>query len=305
MQGWMHEKHLDLDAESFIESYEACSDWIQGRLRLYGQGIKNKDLEDAINSSKDISLNHLLDANGGIIKIAHFFPPDVAEEMRRVVQTVPDGAWSETAGVLDASGINIDHHFFSTKSSPLSPLFRLVSLLMPDRDLHTFSAGRYEEGDFISRHDDGAYVSVKTDEGVLECSRDVALVYYLTPGWTGDMGGAFHDLITGQMYTPEFNSVVAFRVPRLHEVTKVTAKARKAGLHRTSLFGWFLLPGRQYELSGSSKLYSKEELVELSDESMSDVEPVEPVSRKDKKKEKGLEKKRGRDRKSAINAMWD
>jgi Rps23 Pro-64 3,4-dihydroxylase Tpa1-like proline 4-hydroxylase len=39
-----------------------------------------------------------------------------------------------------------------------------------------------------------------------------------------------------QEYVPEFNSLIVFRVPRPHEVTKVTAKAPEK---RFSIFGWY------------------------------------------------------------------
>ena len=39
------------------------------------------------------------------------------------------------------------------------------------------------------------------------------------------------------MCRAEFNSLVVFRVPRPHEVSKVTAKAPE---HRFSIFGWWM-----------------------------------------------------------------
>jgi hypothetical protein len=42
---------------------------------------------------------------------------------------------------------------------------------------------------------------------------------------------------------PEFNSLVAFRIPRFHEVTAVTADRA-----RYSIFGWFLTEGVLYDL---------------------------------------------------------
>ena len=44
---------------------------------------------------------------------------------------------------------------------------------------------------------------------------------------------------------PRFNTLVAFRVPRWHAVERVAAGARAP---RLSLFGWFLAPGRLYDL---------------------------------------------------------
>ena len=46
-----------------------------------------------------------------------------------------------------------------------------------------------------------------------------------------------------QVYVPEFNSVIAFRVPRYHEVTHM-----RTNRPRYSVFGWFLQPGQLYEL---------------------------------------------------------
>ncbi len=48
----------------------------------------------------------------------------------------------------------------------------------------------------------------------------------------------------GNEYVPEFNSLVAFKVPRYHQVTAVASSERP----RYSIFGWFLQPGKLYEL---------------------------------------------------------
>jgi Rps23 Pro-64 3,4-dihydroxylase Tpa1-like proline 4-hydroxylase len=49
------------------------------------------------------------------------------------------------------------------------------------------------------------------------------VIYYLTKDWTEANGGVLIDIPTGTRYVPEFNSLVAFRIPRFHEVTAVTA----------------------------------------------------------------------------------
>lgn len=46
-----------------------------------------------------------------------------------------------------------------------------------------------------------------------------------------------------QVYVPEFNSVIAFRVPRYHEVTRMNTNQP-----RFSVFGWYLQPGHLYKL---------------------------------------------------------
>ena len=46
-----------------------------------------------------------------------------------------------------------------------------------------------------------------------------------------------------QVYVPEFNSVIAFRVPRYHQVTRMNTNQP-----RFSVFGWYLQPGQLYKL---------------------------------------------------------
>ena len=46
-----------------------------------------------------------------------------------------------------------------------------------------------------------------------------------------------------QVYVPKFNSVIAFRVPRYHEVTCMNTNQP-----RFSVFGWYLQPGHLYKL---------------------------------------------------------
>jgi Rps23 Pro-64 3,4-dihydroxylase Tpa1-like proline 4-hydroxylase len=64
------------------------------------------------------------------------------------------------------------------------------------------------------------------DDGSMQlCSRNIACIYYLTQGWTAADGGHLVDLEAPggpQQHLPAFNSVVAFRIPRWHEVKPVT-----------------------------------------------------------------------------------
>ena len=81
-------------------------------------------------------------------------------------------------------------------------------------------------------------------------SRDVAVAYYLVDDeWDASVdGGEFLDwgpttekFESPVRHTAKYNRLVAFRVPRWHEVTAVMATRP-----RLSVFGWFLAEGDLY-----------------------------------------------------------
>jgi hypothetical protein len=63
------------------------------------------------------------------------------------------------------------------------------------------------------------------------------------------MGGVLVDCPTGKRFVPEFNSVIAFRIPRFHEVEAV-----KADRPRYSIFGWFLSEELLYDLNTKAEV---------------------------------------------------
>eukprot|EP00879_Flechtneria_rotunda_P029966 GHRR01032441.1.p1 GENE.GHRR01032441.1~~GHRR01032441.1.p1 ORF type:complete len:181 (+),score=69.31 GHRR01032441.1:51-545(+) len=88
------------------------------------------------------------------------------------------------------------------------------------------------------------------DDGSIQlCSRTIACIYYLTKDWQAEYGGELVDLEAHggpKVHVPQYNSVVMFRVPRWHEVRPVIGDRP-----RYSVFGWFLEPGKLYDLNVS------------------------------------------------------
>ena len=189
-------------------------------------------------------LESMLDEGGGIVKISHFFPDFVAEGILEVLEAIPAKHWNVTEAARDPTSNNIAHKFWSSKTATgLEAIFRAIAVLQPGR-LNTFSAGKYEKSNHIEPHDDRAYTDVLVEGNAkIKCSRDIAIIYYLTKDWAASDGGVLVDIPSQRRYVPEFNSLIAFRIPRFHEVTAVTAERA-----RYSIFGWFLTEGILYDL---------------------------------------------------------
>ncbi len=88
---------------------------------------------------------------------------------------------------------------------------------------------RYQPGDYLNVHTDAA-------EGK---NRLFAYVMNLTPGWRVDWGGLLQfidqDGHVAEAYTPAFNALNIFKVPRPHSVSMVTPFA---GGDRLAITGW-------------------------------------------------------------------
>jgi len=121
----------------------------------------------------------------------------------------------------------------------------------------SFHLGRYEEGDFLAAQDDAAFCAVDAGSKdpakagqIIKCSRDVAVMLFLSKNRTEAGGGLLRDLFykhradhKGAAYVPEFNSLVAFHVPREYEITPVLSDDPLL-----SVFGWYLQEGELYDL---------------------------------------------------------
>jgi hypothetical protein len=112
-------------------------------------------------------------------------------------------------------------------------------------------------------------------------SRQLAVVYYLTKDWHERLGGSFVDLATGSELVPRFNSLVAFWVPRMHEVTPMRTRRE-----RLSVFGWF------YVRCSRGSAESSEEPRRKQGRKHGREEAVEAEASKKSKRSKRCKKKR-------------
>ncbi|OLP83378.1 Bifunctional lysine-specific demethylase and histidyl-hydroxylase NO66 [Symbiodinium microadriaticum] len=196
------------EAEAFLANYKLASAWLR-RAQL-----REKLLE------------------GGVVRIPKILPDSVAQLALKTLQEMPRESWNLTQADRDASRNNVAHRFSSRRfgSETLTHLFRVLGELLPGSAVlglqkadswspsrNVPDRGRYLHGDHIERHDDRQYTDVRMEDGsTVLCSRTVAVIWYLTPDWRKEWGGAFHDLETGEEILPEFNTLVAFHVPRFH-----------------------------------------------------------------------------------------
>jgi len=178
---------------------------------------------------------------GQVVKIENFLDPLVAEGCLQALQAAPTASWSVAQTKTDTELEGQTQHQYgegdggdegSESKECVDAICACLQGLQPGVQ-GFFQAGRYTRGSFIEPHDDAAFKEI---EGKLH-KRSIAVIFYLTQNWTEDFGGSFVDLQGGVSHVPLFNSVVAFRVPRRHEVEVV-----KTDRARLSIFGWFYVP---------------------------------------------------------------
>lgn len=198
-------------------------------------------------SNKDEIQKHLsslnifekLAASDGLIRIENFLPDVVATRSLEILENISE--W-EIRQNNKTSNDAAKHQFYAAhpinEEDPLTLLMTLMQSIWPGKR-SVFTAGKYNAGNHIDEHDDHAYVNDKRtgDTKKVLCSRDIAVIYYLTKDWNESDGGILVDCLNKVRYLPKFNSLVIFEVPRFHKVTQCHRGPRY------SLFGWFLEEG--------------------------------------------------------------
>lgn len=109
-------------------------------------------------------------------------------------------------------------------------LARLGELTGIPVDYCDIQATQYRSGHFLTAHDDN----------VAGKNRKMAFVLSLSPRWRASWGGRLEFLGDQNevidTLIPTFNALSLFRVPQMHQVTKVSTAAKSS---RLSLTGWF------------------------------------------------------------------
>jgi hypothetical protein len=208
------------------------------------------------------------DTDAMLVQIKGVLPPRVAEGAAAIIARIEDGKWNTLEGDGDPAKPALDGiraaHRFGAVVDPSGvhggpELLKALARLMPPADNRhaSFHLGRYEEGDFLAAQDDAAFCAVDAGSKdparagqIIKCSRDVAVMLFLSKNRTEAGGGILRDLYyqhradhKGAAYVPEFNSLVAFHVPREYEITPVLSDDPLL-----SVFGWYLQEGELYDL---------------------------------------------------------
>ena len=196
------------------------------------------------------------------------FPTRVASDLLAHLEQINEKEWTTSSSDNDAKmysgtqgagstahafsacqGISIDTRTAYSKilqQADASPMDKVLCILATALEQqgdgrngkssfrYTFQCGRYcDVGDYIEPHDDFAYEKMDGQTFV----RDVAIVLYLSRKWCFENGGLFVDLESRPplAITPSFNTMITFKVPRMHEVSAIESGCN---MKRFSIFGY-------------------------------------------------------------------
>lgn len=205
-------------------------------------------------------LSEMLRNHGGIIKVRGFLPDAEALDCLNRLESLSEDQWSLSTNRLSNDA---EHRFWRYDGHQVDAVKKAIIDLMPGMHPY-FHAARYDAGGKITLHNDAAQRVLSAEEvrdydnfpEGTEVFRKVAVICYLTKDWREEYGGCFVDNLKGRpvAVVPEFNSLVAFLVPREHWVTEVQSGSPL----RYTIFGWFhdkeqYLPGSVPKLGAGNE----------------------------------------------------
>ena len=220
---------------------------VSDTLDLQGYQCKESEMSsvDFWQQLERVDLRSILLEHGGLIRVSDFLPEEEAEEALKRLKALEESVWAESSSNAYKEGDSAQgarHNFFRYDGDQLENVIGKLRAMAPD-DFPSFQAAMYRKGGNLAAHDDSNYFVVeKADKNQTErfpagslLFRKVAVIYYLTKDWQEDFGGALMDLHQDRFFYPRFNSMVAFLVPRLHQVQELMPGSPS----RFSIFGWF------------------------------------------------------------------
>ena len=268
-QGW-HVKFQTMGKKSDDEAIQVFLDWAS-------------DDTQVRKWQRDLNLRKLLgprprnfekaakgrDSDAMLVQIKGVLPQRIAEGAAAIVARIEDSKWNTLEGDGDPTRPALDGiraaHRFGAVVDPSGihggqELLKALSRLMPPAENKhaSFHLGRYEEGDFLAPQNDAAFCAVDAGSKdparageIIKCSRDIGVMLFLSKNRKEAGGGLLRDLYyqhradhKGAAYVPEFNSLIAFHVPREYEITPVLSDEPLL-----SVFGWYLQEGELYDLT--------------------------------------------------------
>ena len=186
----------------------------------------------------------------GLRIVSNALPTSLAREARSFLAALPLESWdvADTPNQpLNGGARSVDMHYRrNPKADPTAMAAlreRIRDALLGVVEARPFESlllnfSRYDHGDFLDSHGD-------TPSGSKCYERRLAFVWHLSEGWSKKDGGLFVDeeadpaAPDGERHlAPTFNTLVTFAVPRMHRVTRVTAK----GKPRFAVYGWVAAP---------------------------------------------------------------
>ena len=199
----------------------------------------------------------------GLLVVKNFLPREEAQRAHELLKSFSEEAWNPSTQKVDAQkkerGAGSTAHSYHVgdgggaegevahaRNGEVTALLAKVSELgksfFSGRDglalVPKLQLARSGRGDFIEPHDDNGVTWIDGREHF----RVLALVFYLTGEETWDPvihGGCFLDRAKRppRPVAPTHNTLIAFEVPRMHEVQPLTSDRP-----RFSVFGWLHAP---------------------------------------------------------------
>lgn len=214
---------------------------------------------DFWNSVEQQGLQQLLANNGGMVQVFNLLPGMLASQTLARLEALHENQWTiesdkgtivdraiSLAAKLTGKGKTAEYSYGTYKGDAIKGAAGVIESLVGDAVIN-LQAARYRASNRIGKHGDlgssiaGLHTRTPLGQAIpagTKLHRKVAFIWYLTQDWSESHGGCLVDHgCAGEprIIVPQFNSAIAFEVPRNHEVTEMVVGSPS----RYTIFGWF------------------------------------------------------------------